>query len=788
MKSILAGCLILAPLLSFAADEKPALSDYFGFRELEIVKVTERAGSLLAGDVNHDGLIDLVIADNMHHRIDLWVQRNAEELASAAAKGKGTKLKVNELRDAERFEQRKLAVDQEVAAVALGDFNGDGRTDLAYFGLPDKLIVRYQPEKGDWKQRTQQRIPDVAAAPWCLAAGDVDSNGLDDLVLLGKQEILISYQKEKGTLSPPVKLLNTSDKLGLVQVADLDGDSRHDLCYLAGDGLNRVLCCRLQSADGRLGPEYVFDLERPRAVTLRDVDGHPGHEVLTIDSRTGRLKMFQVRSRPIAEGELPERMIAYGFGKQAGGKDRDWVLSDVDGDGLTDLVVSDPGASRMILFRQQPKFGLDLGTPYPALAGIDVVRSADFNGDGQAEIVVHSASEKIVGVSRFQDGRLAFPQALPIDAEVADLEIAEFDGHEPPELAILSKSKKGKETEYQLQGLRFEPDGQWKPVKFGEKNAVSLALKGTPERLLQVDLNNDGRPDFVVFQGSSKPPQTFLGMEDGTYREASSSGGLGLPAVQSAATTVWRSGDVTGLLVAQENFARRLTFGSERHWQVSDQFNVTESNAAVAGAVAIDLDGQDEPELVLVDAGVKKLRLWKKSNAVYGPWREIDLVDLTYKGIGAADLNGDRRPDLAVLSSEKVLVLYSGGSAPVIQEIASFESQLEKVYSTDVVAGDLNGDGRIDLAVTDVRNHYIELLDFRPDEGLRHALYFRLFEQKSFAKEDTPDTEPREALVADVTGDGRADLVLLVHDRILIYPQDDGRESQEARVQSRKPE
>src|SRR5262249_42956185 len=152
---------------------------------------------------------------------------------------------------------------------------------------------------------------------------------------------------------PPIKLLNTSDKLGLVQVADLDGDSRHDLCYLAGDGLSRVLCCRLQSAEGKLGPEYVFDLERPRAVTLRDVDGKPGHEILTIDSRTGRLKVFQVRMRKLSDGELPERLIAYGFGKQGGGKDRDWAFGDFDGDKLTDLVVSDPGASRLILFRQQ---------------------------------------------------------------------------------------------------------------------------------------------------------------------------------------------------------------------------------------------------------------------------------------------------------------------------------------------------------------------------------------------------------------------------------------------------
>ena len=36
-------------------------------------------------------------------------------------------------------------------------------------------------------------------------------------------------------------------------------------------------------------------------------------------------------------------------------------------------------------------------------------------------------------------------------------------------------------------------------------------------------------------------------------------------------------------------------------------------------------------------------------------------------------------------------------------------------------------------------------------------------------------TEPRESAIADVTGDGRADLILLVHDRVLVYPQDDGK-------------
>ncbi len=58
--------------------------------------------------------------------------------------------------------------------------------------------------------------------------------------------------------------------------------------------------------------------------------------------------------------------------------------------------------------------------------------------------------------------------------------------------------------------------------------------------------------------------------------------------------------------------------------------------------------------------------------------------------------------------------------------------------------------------------------------GLVHALAFKLFEAKTFQDEENSGSEPREAVIADVTGDGRADLVLLSHDRVLVYPQDRG--------------
>jgi hypothetical protein len=48
-----------------------------------------------------------------------------------------------------------------------------------------------------------------------------------------------------------------------------------------------------------------------------------------------------------------------------------------------------------------------------------------------------------------------------------------------------------------------------------------------------------------------------------------------------------------------------------------------------------------------------------------------------------------------------------------------------------------------------------------------------VFEERSFRGRRGGDTqEPREALIMDFTGDGKNDLAIIVHDRILVYPQE----------------
>src|SRR4029079_15449819 len=80
-------------------------------------------------------------------------------------------------------------------------------------------------------------------------------------------------------------LMNTSEKLGLAQIADVDGDGRNDLCYLSSEDSDRPLCGRLQSPKGKLGPELRCELPRPRGVSFANLDGKPGQEILAIESQ-----------------------------------------------------------------------------------------------------------------------------------------------------------------------------------------------------------------------------------------------------------------------------------------------------------------------------------------------------------------------------------------------------------------------------------------------------------------------------------------------------------------------
>lgn len=751
-----------------AAEPTSELAEFYGFRPLEIFKLEARSGNMLAGDLNKDGLTDLAVVDNSNSRIDLLLQRKK----APDQKERSTTTDVNSFKSDWRFEHKKFPVDKALAALSLGDFNGDGRTDMAYIGLPDRLVIRLQPEKGDWKNGPTFRLPDLQLAQWMMSAGDLNHDGKDDLAIIGKNETFILYQKD-GEVQRPERIMNTSDKLGLLHVGDLDGDGRGDLCYLANDDSGRALCARFQTAAAKLGPELRFDLDKPRSTTLKDIDGQPGLEILSIHGQTGRLRVFQVRRAEGKAGELAGQLIQYGFGQQAGSRERDLAIGDLNADNLPDIVVTDPEASQVLVFQQVPGTGLDQGNAYPCLTGATQVRIGDLLNDKQMDVVFLSPKEKSIGVSRMETGRMTFPQAIPVEKEPVLCALSDQDGDKSPELFYITRDRSGTKTNFLLKGLQAvkrTEQLEWQPFGAG----LTLSLKGDPEQIVPFDADRDGITDLLILQGTERPALLLKSDGKGGLKEITVEGGFGLGNLAASSVFIGTL-DEPALLVAQSNFARHLRLNEQNQWRIMDQYSDSESSAKISGTATVNLDGQPGNEIVLIDQGVKKLRVLRKEGTAYRPWREVDIGPFPYRGSYVADLNGDGLEDLLLFGGGKFGVLYANQTDPKLNELATFETNLEDSFLTDVVAGDLNHDGRIDLAVTETKSHHIELLDYSKDLGLRHALAFKLFESKGISEREQSQTEPRESLIADVTGDGLDDLILLSHDRVLVYPQDDGK-------------
>ena len=142
-----------------------------------------------------------------------------------------------------------------------------------------------------------------------------------------------------------------------------------------------------------------------------------------------------------------------------------------------------------------------------------------------------------------------------------------------------------------------------------------------------------------------------------------------------------------------------------------------------------------------------------------------------------ADLDGSGKPAILLAGQNDFHILRPGMPRVALRAIASYETPVHNGRLEDVEVGDLRGDGRPQILVTEGTKHVMELLTWRKEEPrIQRALSWPIFEAKPFlggrrAPAPTPSSEPREFAIGAATG-GKPDIVLLIHDRIVIYRQE----------------
>src|SRR5437870_3641792 len=156
--SLVSVCVWMAAVTACDAQE-PALSEFFGFDGLEVVKIDRAAGPISAADMNGDGLTDLIAVNNFASRIEIHYQKKGAKPTDEVP----PPTRVNEFPEHWRFRREFVSVTHQVTAVVPYDFNGDGLMDLIYAGNPPEVVFLKQKSPGAFEVSRKHSITNLQA-------------------------------------------------------------------------------------------------------------------------------------------------------------------------------------------------------------------------------------------------------------------------------------------------------------------------------------------------------------------------------------------------------------------------------------------------------------------------------------------------------------------------------------------------------------------------------------------------------------------------------------------------
>jgi hypothetical protein len=749
---------ICVALWGAASPPEPPLADYFGFSGLEIVKIDPGAGPLSVADVDGDGRLDLIVVNNRASRIELHLQREG-----AAPGDERPVTRPNEIPEHWRYRRVLVPVSHRVQAVVPCDADGDGRLDLTYAGDPDEIVFLRQEPGGTFAPGRRHRVKGLSANRDGLAIADVTGDARPELLALVDGEIH-AWTMRGDELGPPLRLAAGAGMVAFM-VDDFTGEGCADVAGVipADPAPLRLWCGRREGASAVLGPQLRFQMPELVELYALRVPGRSAAAIAVIERASRRLVLHDVLEAPI-EDEQGAAIEVYGFG-DPGGRARAVRIVDLDGDGLLDLVATDTQANALAAWRQAPGRGLEPWRSFPCFAGLDDVVAGNVDGDAHAELFVLSEKEGVVGRCDAGPEGIPFPRPLALPAGRTPVALALADDGGRAQLAVVVKDKR--ECAVALLAM----DGTSRTIELG-------ALGRPPDTVLALDADQDGRGDLLLFTRDKPMRMLRRGAEGFETLEDKDMGQYGL--VQAAGADNTAVFDVDGdgraeLLVADLNYVRALRYradalpGTTPGWQVVEQINAADSAArlvslAVLGERIVAADRASGKMLLLARAGDRAGGRWSQADA-------IDVRGFACTSIGAGAFCGDGRANVLMVGEDGFGLLRLSGTGLALREFGSWRAEEERRRHHELAAGDVNGDGFIDIVSVDAGEQMCEILTLSAGRAPLYATGFKVFESKLFSGGERSEPEPGQAIIADVTGDGAEDLVLQAHDRVLIYPQ-----------------
>jgi Zn-dependent metalloprotease/uncharacterized protein YcfL len=319
--------------------------------------------------------------------------------------------------------------------MASGDFNTDGRKDVAISAAFGRLLVFLQDQNGNLSQPRVYAGGESGSA--YVIAGDLNQDGRDDLAIPSMGAILLFYQKPDGTFPYPVKY--TIDyAVAPMAIDDVNNDGLPDLVVAMTANLIGVLT---QKEDGTLTSMVTYPSLGSAEIAVGDINSDGRNDLVSMNTQTtNQLQIYIQKSDHTLNPYISTGLTGCSSYCSGGGI----AIGDVTGDGRADMVMSYGGnkpSSYIAVFAQDAAGNLLAPVSFSSYDIPDPVEIADVNSDDLPDIVTLHSGWSRAGVHLGQeDGTLGIESLYTIPYKSAyyplELDISDINTDGLPDVLI----------------------------------------------------------------------------------------------------------------------------------------------------------------------------------------------------------------------------------------------------------------------------------------------------------------------------------------------------------------